>query len=178
MLPPLLRKQLEKTCRTMPDSVVDAIRSELANGLTTPQLVARVERRWAGGLYEDDALSSTGRGIENPIAVATKLVQHGDCVHPLCDDGTDLATGEECRTCERAQEDRRPAPQEHVQGAFPVGLPSGIPESAPAPQPRRQRMVAHDCASNVCPNSFPAPVGAPAALCPECRQAEREASNA
>jgi hypothetical protein len=175
MLPPLLRKQLEKTCRTMPDSVVDAIRSELANGLTTPQLVARIERRWSRRTYEDDALSASGRGIENPVAVAMALVQHGDCVHPLCDDGTDLAIGQDCRTCERTREDRQPVPQNPIQGAFPVGLPGG---DYPAPEPRRQRRVVHDCANTVCPNSFPGPAAPPSPLCPDCRAIEREASNA
>jgi hypothetical protein len=176
--PVWLRKQLEKACKTMPDNVVAAIRTELANGITVDQLAARIDRRWPKRRFEDDALSATGKGITNLFAVAFELVQHGDCPHPLCDDGTDLATGQDCRTCERTREDRQPAPQEHVQGAFPVGLPGGAPEPAPTPLGRRQRRTVRDCTNKLCPNSYSAPADAPPGPCRECRASDREASNA
>lgn len=174
-LPLHLRKQLERVCQTVPDAITDTIRRELKNGLTVDQLITRIARRWTEQRFEDDALSASGRGLDRPIGVAEALIRHGNCPHPLCDDGTDLVTDADCRTCERTREDRRPTPQEPVQGAFPVVLPAARPEAAPAP---RERLVPRDCSDPVCPNSYPAPKGAPAGLCPDCRPSAREASNA
>lgn len=174
-LPLHLRKQLERVCHTVPDAITDTIRRELKNGLTVDQLITRISRRWTEQRFEDDALSASGRGLDRPIGVAEALIRHGNCPHPLCDDGTDLVTDADCRTCERTREDRRPAPQEPVQGAFPVVLPAARPEAAPTP---RERLVPHNCADPMCPNSYPAPKGAPAGLCPGCRPSAREASNA
>lgn len=160
----------------IPAAIEGAIRTELARGLSPAQLVTRAKRRYLEFGIERDIESAEGEGVRTPVGALISLVRAGRCTSPRCDDGTDLDTGEECRTCERDREDRRPAPQEPVQGAFPVSVPSA-PVPAPVPTPRG-RLVPHDCANRVCPNSFPAPAGAPAGLCPECREDETEkASN-
>ncbi|MEV5007270.1 hypothetical protein [Streptomyces sp. NPDC055692] len=174
-----MTKRLDKACRTMPVNVIDAIRSELTNGVTVSQLAARIERRWPKRRFEDDALSADGRGIDNLFAVAYELVEHGDCPHPLCDDGTDLATGEDCRTCERTREDRQPAAPEYTQGAFAMALPGGDepPASAPepVPNPREQlRTCGGTCERAI--KTVPAP--APPGLCRDCRRNLQEAKNA
>ncbi|MEV6738624.1 hypothetical protein AB0N14_17515 [Streptomyces sp. NPDC051104] len=179
MYPEWLRKQFERACHTMPDNVVDAIRTELATGVTTPQLVARIDRRWVKRRFEDDALSADGRGIDSLFAVAIDLVRRGDCTHPLCDDGTDLATGEPCRSCERTQEDRQPAAPEYTQGAFPVPLQGGS-SSAPRPTVPGPRTRMRDCDNPECRAPFkgPADYDVPAGLCPACQAEQRKAENA
>lgn len=163
--------------RPIPADVEGAIRKELARGLTARQIVSRVRRRYLEWGIERDIESAEGEGVHKPVGALVRLIGPGKCTSVRCDDGTDLDTGEECRTCEREREDRRPAPQEPVQGAFLAAVPS---QPAPAPlRAPRGRMVARDCADRLCPNSFPAPADAPAGLCPECREGQTEkASNA
>lgn len=162
--------------RPIPAAIEGAVRAELARGLTPRQIVSRVRRRYLEWGIERDIESAEGEGIHKPVGALVRLIGPGKCTSPRCDDGTDLDTGEECRTCERDREDRRPAPQEPVQGAFLAAVPSR-PAPAPVPAPRG-RMVPHDCVNRVCPNSYPAPAGTPAGLCPECRADETEkASN-
>lgn len=163
--------------RPVPAAVEGAIRQELARGLTARQIVSRVRRRYLEWGIERDIESAEGEGVRTAVGALLRLIGPGKCASPRCDDGTDLDTGEECRTCEREREDRRPAPQEPVQGAFLAAVPS---QPAPAPlRAPRGRMVARDCADRLCPNSFPAPADAPAGLCPECREGQTEkASNA
>lgn len=163
--------------RPIPAAIEDAIRAELARGLTARQIVSRVRRRYLEWGIERDIESAEGEGVRSPVGALVALIGPGECASPRCDDGTDLDTGEECRSCERDREDRRPAVQEPVQGAFLAAVPSG-PSPAPVPAPRG-RLVPHDCVNRVCPNSYPAPAGAPAGLCPQCREDETEkASNA
>lgn len=178
MYPAWLRKQLERACHTMPDNVVGAIRAELANGVTVPQLVARIDRRWVKRRFEDDALSSDGRGINRLVGVAIALVKRDDCPHPLCDDGTDLATGEPCRSCERTREDRSPAAPAYTQGAFPVSLEGGSP-STPRPSVPAPRTRLRDCENPECRTPFkgPADLRIPAGPCPACRAEKRKAEN-
>lgn len=163
----------------MPAPVQEAIRRELARGLTARQIVSRVRRRYLEWGIEHDVESVDGEGVRTPVGALVRLVGPGKCASPRCDDGTDLDTGEECRSCEREREDHRPAPQGPVQGAFLTPVPSR-PATAAVPAPRG-RLVAHDCADRLCPNSYPAPADAPDALCPDCRTAQdevpREVSN-
>lgn len=174
-LPKRLRDQIDG--EFIPAPVVGAIRTELARGVTATQLVTRAKRRYLEFGIERDIESMDGEGARKPVGALIALVRAGRCTSARCDDGTDLDTGADCRTCEREAEDRRPAEQGPVQGAFPVTVPT--PPTAPAPQPRRQRLVARDCENRVCPVSFPAaPAPAPAGLCPECAQGDRKAGNA
>ncbi|MGA5202731.1 hypothetical protein [Streptomyces variegatus] len=160
----------------IPAAIEGAIRTELARGILPAQLVTRAKRRYLEFGIERDIESAEGEGVRTPVGALISLVRAGRCTSPRCDDGTDLDTAEECRTCEREAEDRRQAPQEPVQGAFPVAV---LTRPAPAPVPApRGRLVPHDCADRMCPNSYPAPADAPAGLCPECREAETtKASN-
>ncbi|PSK52415.1 hypothetical protein B0E38_04741 [Streptomyces sp. 111WW2] len=163
--------------RPLPAAIEGAIRQELARGLTARQVVSRARRRYLEWGIERDIESAGGEGVHTPVGALLRLIGPGTCTSPRCDDGTDLDTGEGCRSCEREREDRRPAPQGPVQGAFLAPVPSA-PSPAPVPAPRG-RLVPHDCANTLCPNSFPAPAGAPAGLCPDCREDETaKASNA
>ncbi|WP_139118541.1 hypothetical protein [Streptomyces althioticus] len=129
LLPPPLRSALPER---VPRAVTDAIGAELRRGLTTEQLVARAEQRWnlhGYALHADTEYG--GAGLQRPVGVAVALVRRGDCTHPRCNDGTDLDTGEACRTCERDREDRmnkpvlRQVPTDGVRGAMPAA--PGVP---------------------------------------------------
>lgn len=94
----------------LPASVTDAIEGELRRGLTAEQMAVRVNDRWNLHGYALDAdIEYGGRGLQRPTGVAVALVRRGECTHPRCNDGTDLDTGQECRTCERAREDAQAA---------------------------------------------------------------------
>lgn len=183
LLPRRLRDQLPSP---VPRAVQDAIRTELARGLTADQLVERAGRRWWNHGYEADAESSNGPGILRPVGVAIALVRRGNCPSSRCDDGRDLDTGDRCRTCEREAEDRkqrREAAQRPVQGAILVPVPSGPTEPAPQPETAVQRRVLRDCDGPNCERVFrTVPAPAPAGLCFWCRQdaeaAEDQAVNA
>ncbi|MCC9686931.1 helix-turn-helix domain-containing protein [Streptomyces sp. MNU103] len=174
LLPRRLRDQLPNP---VPRAVQDAVRKELARGLTPDQLVARVDRRWWNHGYEADAESLEGPGILRPVGVAVALVRRGNCASSRCDDGTDLDTGVRCRTCEREAEDRqarREAAQQPVQAAFLMPVPSGPAEPAPQPQTAAQRSSARtqvrDC-EGPCGRAFrTVPAPAPAGMCRDCRQ--------
>ncbi|PWI09758.1 hypothetical protein DIZ27_14575 [Streptomyces sp. NWU339] len=170
-LPRRLSEMFEQD-RPIPASIEDAIRQELARGLTARQVVSRVRRRYLEWGIERDIESGEGEGVHTPVGALVRLVGPGNCTSPRCDDGMDLDTSEECRSCEREREDRRPAVQEPVQGAFLAPVPSGPAVPTPAP---RGRLVARDCENTLCPVSFPAaPAPAPAGLCPDCLAAEYE----
>ncbi|MDX2639919.1 hypothetical protein [Streptomyces stelliscabiei] len=137
----LLPRQLRDTLpERVPRAVTDAITAELRRGLTTEQLVTRAEQRWNLHGYSLDADTEYGgRGLQRPIGVAVALVCRGDCTHPRCNDGTDLDTGDSCRTCERTQDDHmaavrsRPAlhqvPTDGVRDPLPAG--GGVPGQQP-----------------------------------------------
>ncbi|PKA32889.1 helix-turn-helix domain-containing protein [Streptomyces sp. SM8] len=173
LMPHRLRDQLPNP---VPRAVTDAIRTELARGLTADQLVERVGRRWWNHGYEDAAESGDGPGILRPVGVAIALVRRGQCTSERCDDGTDVDTGARCRTCEREAEDRkrrREAAQAPVQGTILVGVPSGATDAAPAaPRPARrlpaQRTEIRDCERDCGSVHRTVPAPAPAGLCPRC----------
>lgn len=173
LMPTRLRDRLPNP---VPTAVVDAIRTELARGLTADQLVERVGRRWQNHGYENDAESADGPGILRPVGVAIALVRRGQCTSERCDDGTDVDTGARCRTCERETEDRkrrREAAQAPVQGTILVGVPSGATDAAPAaPRPARrlpaQRTEIRDCERDCGSVHRTVPAPAPAGLCPRC----------
>lgn len=98
-LPQPVRAGLAKRARHTPPAIVATIRTELARGLTADRLIARATDRWHLRGYSDDPA-----GIRRPIGVADALLRN-DCTSPVCDDGTDMWTGQPCRTCERARED-------------------------------------------------------------------------
>lgn len=175
LLPRRLRDQLPNP---VPRAVQDAVRAELARGLTVDQLVARVERRWWNHGYEHAAESAEGPGILRPVGVAVALVRRGNCASARCDDGRDLDTHDRCRTCEREAEDRkavREAAQRPVQGAILVPVPSGPAEPAEQPhtpaQRSSERREIRDCDGPTCDRVFrTVPAPAPAGLCFWCRQ--------
>ncbi|MEV5048211.1 hypothetical protein AB0N20_27340 [Streptomyces griseoincarnatus] len=175
LMPRRLRDQLPER---LPAAVADEIRAELARGLTVDQLVDRVARRWVEHGYENAAESADGPGILRPVGVARKLVRRGNCPSERCDDGTDLDTGDRCRTCEREAEDRqarREAAQRPVQAAFLMPVPSGPAEPAPQPhtpaQRSSERREIRDCDGPTCERVFrTVPAPAPAGLCFWCRQ--------
>ncbi|WP_432051760.1 hypothetical protein [Streptomyces xiamenensis] len=105
LLPPQLREQLPDP---VPTDITTTILMELHRGIPASQLVDRADRRWNGyGMSLDADTDGGGRGLERPVGVALELLRPGDCTSPRCDgDGTDLDTGELCRTCERTAEDR------------------------------------------------------------------------
>ena len=105
LLPARLRGALP---HPVPKAVTRVIASEFARGITADRLADRAERRWRDHGYElDDDTQGGGSGIQRPVGVAVALLRAGGCPHPRCDDGTDMDTGEMCRTCEREAEDRR-----------------------------------------------------------------------
>lgn len=172
LLPPRLRDQLPNP---VPRAVTDAIRKELARGLTADQLVERTGRRWWNHGYEADAESADGPGLLRPVGVAIALVRRGNCASARCDDGKDLDTGARCRTCEREAEDRkerREAARRPVQATFLVPVPSGPAEPAPQPEtaaPRFGRTEIRDC-EGPCGRVFrTVPAPAPAGMCRRCR---------
>ncbi len=182
LLPRRLRDQLPNP---VPRAVQDAVRKELARGLTPDQLMARVERRWWNHGYEADAESLEGPGILRPVGVAVALVRRGNCASSRCDDGTDLDTGVRCRTCDREAEDRqarREAAQRPVQATILMPVPAGPAEPAPQPQtpaPRSRRTEIRDC-EGPCGRVFrTVPAPAPAGMCHRCRtEAEHTARQA
>lgn len=156
-LPPALVQALEAHCPGgLPADVPDAVRAELRCGLTVEQLVTRINDRWSlRGFALDADTEYGGRGLQRPVGVAIALVRRGGCTHPRCNDGTDLDTGEPCRTCERTREDRiaaaaqtRPALRQvttdgvrdpvpaggGVPGQQPLLVALTNPEPAPAPR--------------------------------------------
>jgi DNA-binding transcriptional ArsR family regulator len=134
LLPRALRDQLPNP---VPKAVTDAIASELRRGLTADTLVARAERRWLAHGYDlDNDTQGGGPGLLRPVGVAIALVRRGQCTHAQCDDGTDLNTGQPCRTCEREAEDRRTVQAAPIQGAFLAA----VPDDNPIPPPRTGRM--------------------------------------
>ncbi|MFD6128668.1 helix-turn-helix domain-containing protein [Streptomyces diastaticus] len=182
LMPTRLRDRLPNP---VPTAVVDAIRTELARGLTADQLVERVGRRWQNHGYENDAESADGPGILRPVGVAIALVRRGQCTSERCDDGTDVDTGARCRTCEREAEDRkrrREAAQAPVQGTILVGVPSGATDAAPAaPRLARrlpaQRTEIRDCERGCGSVHRTVPAPAPAGLCPRCTADDARAAN-
>lgn len=135
LLPRALRDQLPNP---VPKTITDAIATELRRGITTDTLVARAERRWLAHGYDlDHDTHSGGPGLLRPVGVAVALVRRGQCTHPHCDDGTDLDTGQPCRTCERDAEDRRTAQAAPIQGAFLSAVPDPTPIPGPRPGPMR-----------------------------------------
>ncbi|WP_413808177.1 helix-turn-helix domain-containing protein [Streptomyces sp. OE57] len=183
LLPGRLRNQLPTP---VPRAVQDAIRTELARGLTADQLVTRVDRRWWNHGYEADTESADGPGILRPVGVAIALVRRGNCPSIRCDDGRDLDTGDRCRTCEREAEDRkqrRAAAQRPVQGTILVPVPSGPADAAPAaqtpPQRSSQGLVLRECEGPCGRMRRTVPAPAPAGMCLPCRTAAAgEAVNA
>ncbi|WP_371097159.1 hypothetical protein [Streptomyces sanglieri] len=136
LLPPRLRDQLPNP---IPQDLVDAIRFELGGAITSADLVARAERRWLAYGYDLDSDLVDGPGILRPVGVALTLIRARNCSSPRCNDGTDLDTGVDCRTCEREAEDRRAAAGTPVQGAFLTAVPTGPDEDAAAPQEAAER---------------------------------------
>ncbi|MGW6414840.1 hypothetical protein [Streptomyces sp. NPDC055055] len=125
MLPYRLRERLPSP---VPRALVEEIRAELGREITTLQLVDRMTRRWQQHGYEADAESVEGPGIRKAVGVALSLIRRGDCSSTRCDDGTDLDTGNPCRTCERERQDRAQTP------APPTPRRPGLPELLPAPR--------------------------------------------
>ncbi|MFE3149110.1 hypothetical protein ACFXJ6_21050 [Streptomyces sp. NPDC059218] len=136
LLPPRLRDQLPTP---IPQDLVDTIRAELGGEITSADLVARAERRWLAYGYDLDSDPIDGPGILRPVGVALTLIRARACSSPRCNDGTDLDTGVDCRTCEREAEDRRAAAGIPVQGAFLTAVPSGPDDDAAAPQEAAER---------------------------------------
>lgn len=141
LLPPRLRQQLPTP---VPRVLTDTITAELRHGTTTEQLVERAQRRWLAHGYDlDDDTAGGGPGLLRPVGVAVALLRRGRCTHPRCDDGTDLDTGQPCRTCEREAEDRRAAQRRPVQGAFLAAVPTAATApQLPRPGPMR---TCHGC---------------------------------
>ncbi|MEZ7004993.1 helix-turn-helix domain-containing protein [Streptomyces sp. AD55] len=164
--------------RPIPAAIERAIRSELARGITARQITSKVRRRYLEWGIERDIESAEGEGVHSPVGALVRLIGPGNCTSPRCDDGTDLDTGEECRSCARDREERRPTAQTPIQGAFLAAVPSSTtpaPIRAATPAPAApNRMVARDCTDRLCPNSYPAPADAPAGLCPACRENHAE----
>lgn len=106
LLPRRLRDQLPNP---IPQDLVGAIRFELGGPITSGDLVARAERRWLAYGYDLDSDPIDGPGILRPVGVALTLIRARNCSSPRCNDGTDLDTGADCRTCEREAGDRRAA---------------------------------------------------------------------
>ena len=131
LLPRALRDQLPTP---VPRAVTDAITAELRRGITADTLIARAERRWLAHGYDlDNDTTGGGPGLLRPVGVTVALIRRGQCTHLRCDDGTDLDTGQPCRTCEREAEDRRTTQAAPVQGTFLAAVPP-IPNSRrPAP---------------------------------------------
>lgn len=136
LLPRRLRDQLPNP---IPQDLVGAIRFELGGPITSGDLVARAERRWLAYGYDLDSDPIDGPGILRPVGVALTLIRARNCSSPRCNDGTDLDTGADCRTCEREAGDRRAAAGTPVQGAFLTSVPSGPGEDAAAPQEAAER---------------------------------------
>lgn len=131
LLPRALRDQLPNP---VPKAVTDTIAAELHRGLTTDTLIARAERRWLAHGYDlDNDTQGGGPGLLRPVGVAVALIRRSQCTHPRCDDGTDLDTGQPCRTCEREAEDRRTTQTTPVQGAFLTPLAPVADTRRPAP---------------------------------------------
>lgn len=131
LLPRALRDQLPNP---VPKSVSDAIATELRRGITADVLIARAERRWLAHGYDlDNDTQGGGPGLLRPVGVTVALVRRGNCTHLRCDDGTDLDTGQPCRTCEREAEDRRTTQAAPVQGTFLAAVPPIADTRRPAP---------------------------------------------
>ncbi|WP_433341628.1 helix-turn-helix domain-containing protein [Streptomyces sp. CA-253872] len=177
LLPLTLRDQLPSP---VPKTLTNAIRAELARGLTSEDLVRRVQRRWWDHGYEATSESLDGPGILRPVGVAVALVRRGNCPSPRCDDGLDLDTLGACRTCEREAEDRRQrqeAAEQPQQGTILMAVPNAPAEPAPAPLPRLPapprlssgRTEVRQCEGS-CDRVFrTVPAPAPAGMCRDCR---------
>lgn len=141
LLPRALRDQLPNP---VPRAVTDAIATELRRGITSDVLIARAERRWLAHGYDlDSDTHGGGPGLLRPVGVAVALVRRGQCTHPQCDDGTDLDTGQPCRTCERDAEDRRTTQAAPVQGTFLAAVPDST--SLPAPRTTGRMRSCNGC---------------------------------
>jgi hypothetical protein len=101
-LPVPVREALEEISPLAPRTIVAIIRDELNRGLTAERLIERATDRWHLRGYVE--AHNDGK-IRNLYGLTHGLLRN-DCTSPRCDDGTDIDTGQLCRTCERAQEDR------------------------------------------------------------------------
>ncbi|MFG2532742.1 hypothetical protein [Streptomyces sp. NPDC048516] len=83
----------------LPGTVHKRVTEALEEPRTVNEVQARISRRWAR--YEDDALSLTGQGINESIAVLYALIAPSWCEggNVRCEDGMDLDREEECRIC-------------------------------------------------------------------------------
>lgn len=154
--------------RPIPAAVEGAIRQELTRGLTARQIISRVRRRYLEWGIERDIEAEDGDGVRTPVGALIRLIGAGNCTSARCDDGTDLDTAEQCRTCDREREDHCAVDRGPVQGAFPVSVPSG-PTPSPAPRPSQELLIWRDCDGG-CDRVIKAPcLPAPAGLCRDCR---------
>ncbi len=84
------------------DAILEALESRSA-----AEVAVRVRRRWWSHGYAADTLPD-GKGITSPVGVAVGLVRPStDCPEPMCEDGTIIDTGADCRACVKRKGDRR-----------------------------------------------------------------------
>lgn len=141
-----------------PAVVRDAILAALS-GRTADQIVARVERRWVAWGY---SLAAMDGEIKSPVGVLVRLLEHGKCGDPLCEDGTALDTGDACRECEVRRADRRRA-SKRSKG-------EGVPSQRPAAG--REKWVCVDCER---PGRGPEPADG---VCSDCTAAAAASAEA
>ncbi|WP_432089678.1 hypothetical protein [Streptomyces sp. bgisy095] len=143
-LVPLLPKHRPAVVR---DALLAAV-----SGRTADQIVARVERRWLAWGY---SLAAMDGEIKSPVGVLVRLLEHGKCGDPMCEDGTALDTGAACRECEVRRADRR--------REFKRSKGEGVPSQRPAAG--RERWVCVDCGR---PGPGPGPADG---VCADCTAA-------
>ncbi|MGA4803586.1 hypothetical protein [Streptomyces lavendulocolor] len=101
---------------------------EAVSGRTAQQIVERVSRRWIAWGY---ALQAHDGEIERPVGVLVRLLEHGKCSDPLCEDGTVLDTGAGCRACQERRTTRRTASKRSSGTSVPGQRPA-TESTAPA----------------------------------------------
>ncbi len=175
LLPARLRDQLPTF---LPQNLVDAIRVELGHSATA-DIVARAERRWMAYGYDLDADPVDGPGLLRPVGVALTLIRAANCTSSRCNDGTDLDTGSDCRTCEREAEDRRAAAGIPVQGAFLTTVPSGSDDTAAGSHDAAERSSRHRYPLENCDGCDRGHrPSTPGKLCASCRVEQRAVGSA
>jgi hypothetical protein len=112
----------------LPPEVNAAAARVLAEPRTVAEAQGRLARRWLR--YEDDALSLSGRGIDQAVAVLYELLAPSYCEgnNVRCEDGYDLDRQDDCRLCTADKAAFRAAkapPEEPFQS---LGTAASVPE--------------------------------------------------
>lgn len=135
LLPADLARAVPRQAHGLEGAVLDALAvgqpvERTPEQLVTHRVMPRWDRHWAAELYAGRMASPVG-------ALRAMLERNPLCNDDRCDEHVEVDTGQPCRACARAREDRRPAaPTPKAEAAaVPAPRPAARPAGRPAPEP-------------------------------------------